>query len=163
MQSGNSCQSCILGMAELLECGCVDLRDTNNKYPELLQLGRERSSGAERALPAFIVERILFFLFFYMQIKLQDYYGLPSLLTSAVSLLSDSAWPRFPALGTGQEIQVWFLLPSPFAQLLGELSRCSQRAGGREPCAHSRCRRSWHLLNRNLEMISSSLQQMSLS
>lgn len=48
-------------MAELLECGCVDLRDTNNKYPELLQLGRERSSGAERALPAFIVERILFF------------------------------------------------------------------------------------------------------
>lgn len=119
MQSGNSCQSCILGMAELLECGCVDLRDTNNKYPELLQLGRERSSGAERALPAFIVERILFFLFFYMQIKLQDYYGLPSLLTSAVSLLSDSAWPRFPALGTGQEIQVWFLLPVTFCPAPG--------------------------------------------
>lgn len=60
-----------------------------------------------------------FFLFFYMQIKLQDYYGLPSLLTSAVSLLSDSAWPRFPALGTGQEIQVWFLLPVTFCPAPG--------------------------------------------
>lgn len=29
MQSVNSCQSCILGMAEPLVCGCVDLRDTN--------------------------------------------------------------------------------------------------------------------------------------
>lgn len=60
------------------------------------------------------MERI-FFLFFYMQIKLQDYCGFPSLLTSAVSLLSDSAWPQFPALGTGQEIQVWLLLSVTFS------------------------------------------------
>lgn len=94
---------------------------SETQIPRLLQLGRECSSGAERALAAFIVERILFyfFLFFYMQIKLQDYCGLSSLLTSAVSLLSDSTWPLFPALGTGQEIQLWFLLPVTFCTAPG--------------------------------------------
>lgn len=112
MQNVNSCQSCILGMAELLLlCGCVDLRDRNTPTPPAwpgVQLQSQASSAC-----LYCGEDFFNFLFFYMQIKLQDYCGFPSLLTSAVSLLSDFTWPWFSALGTGQEI--WFLLPVTFS------------------------------------------------
>lgn len=86
------------------------------KYPDSSSLaGSAAPEPSELWLPLLWRGSFFFFLFLYMQIKLQDYCGFPSLLTSAVSLLSDSAWPRFPALGTGQEIQVWFLLPVTFS------------------------------------------------
>lgn len=113
MQSVNSCQGCILGMAELLVCGCVDLRDRNTPTPPAWLGAQLRSRASSGCL--YCGEDIFFLLFFYMQIKLQGYCGFRSLLTSAVSLLSDSAWPQFPALGTGQELQVWFLLPVTFS------------------------------------------------
>lgn len=99
-----------------------------------------------------------------MEIKLQDYCGFPSLLASAVFLLSVSTWSGFPALGTGQDVQAWLLLQVTFsAASEGAEQMFSARWTQADPAAHGRCRRSWHLLNRNLEMISSSLQQMSLS
>lgn len=164
MPSVNSCQrrSIILGMVELILLACkrVVLRDRNTLH----------SSSLARSAAPELSELLLpllwrgFFFSFYMEIKLQDSCGFPSLLTSTVFLLSVSTWPGFPALGTGQDVQAWFLLPVTFsAASEGAEQMFSAWWRQADPYAHSRCKRSWHLLNRNLEMISSSLQQMSLS
>lgn len=88
-------------------------RSQRQKYPDSSSLARSGAPEPSELCLPLLWRGYFFLLFFYMQIKLQDYCGFPSLLTSAVSLLSDSTWPRFPALGTGQEI--WFLLPVTFS------------------------------------------------
>lgn len=66
-----------------------------------------------------------FFLFFYMQIKLRDYCGLPSLLKSAVSLLSlIPPGPGSLLWAQGRRCRSGSFSQSPFPQLLRELSRC---------------------------------------
>lgn len=109
----------------LLACERVVLRDRNTLHSS--SLARSAALELSELLTAFIVERIFFF--FYMEIKLQDYCGFPSLLTSTGFFALCSHLAQVPCSGHRAGRPSFF--QSPFLQLLRERSRCSQLGGGR--------------------------------
>lgn len=76
---------------------------SETQIPQLLQLGRECSSISGCL---YCGENIFFFVLLYAN-KVAGLLWVPL-------PVNNSTWPQLPALGTGQEIQVWFLLPVTF-------------------------------------------------